>query len=208
MVNEKMKKSNKGDLQKEKLLSAARQLFAKKGYEASSTKEINHQAGASDGLLYYYFPGGKEQLLNEIIRQTTDSKASEFIIRFDKIASIGCSTEETLVNIFLMMWNLLTKKENYQVLLIMIREQAAIDREQMTWIWKLDGVIQRKIFDYLSDQFSTRTIHGNDPKTMADVISSIYESFIYCQLVLNNDTKFTDDSKERLIREIHLVLKG
>ncbi|AZZ61022.1 TetR/AcrR family transcriptional regulator [Oenococcus sp. UCMA 16435] len=203
-----MKKTNKGDLQKEKLLSAARQLFAKKGYEASSTKEINHQAGSSDGLLYYYFPGGKEQLLNEIIKQTTDNKTSEFIIRFDQIVSIDCSTEETLVKIFLMIWSLLTRKENYQVLLIMVRERAVIDREQIGWLLKLDGTFQTKISDYLTSQISTRIIQGNDPKTMADVISSIYESFIYCQLVLSNNTKFTDNLRERLTREIHLVLKG
>jgi AcrR family transcriptional regulator len=53
---------------KEKILSVALELFAKKGYYATSISQIAKKAKISKGLMYNYFPS-KEKLLDEIIQQ-------------------------------------------------------------------------------------------------------------------------------------------
>jgi AcrR family transcriptional regulator len=53
---------------KDKILSVALELFAKKGYHATSVSQIARQANISKGLMYNYF-ASKEILLNEVIRQ-------------------------------------------------------------------------------------------------------------------------------------------
>ncbi len=48
---------------KEKILSAALQLFANKGYEATSIESISKKAGISKGLIYNYYESKKSILL-------------------------------------------------------------------------------------------------------------------------------------------------
>ena len=58
-----IRESSKG-----KILSVALELFAKKGYHATSISQISQKAKISKGLMYNYFVS-KEKLLDEIIQQ-------------------------------------------------------------------------------------------------------------------------------------------
>ena len=59
----------KSDIQKEKILEVAQDLFVKKGFEATTTREISRSVNISDGSLYYYFPEGKKQILDLIVQK-------------------------------------------------------------------------------------------------------------------------------------------
>jgi len=50
------------------MLEAATRLFHLKGYHATGVSQILKESGAPKGSLYYYFPGGKEQLAAEAIQ--------------------------------------------------------------------------------------------------------------------------------------------
>jgi AcrR family transcriptional regulator len=49
------------------LISAATSLFAHRGYEATTTREIAARAGCAEGLIHRYF-GGKSGLLHNIVK--------------------------------------------------------------------------------------------------------------------------------------------
>lgn len=53
------------------LLKAAKELFAKKGYENARTMEIAQRAGVNEALISRYF-GGKEGLLLAVLRNTEE----------------------------------------------------------------------------------------------------------------------------------------
>jgi AcrR family transcriptional regulator len=59
---------------REKILSVALELFAKKGYHAASISQIAKKAKISKGLMYNYF-ASKEKLLDEIIQEGFNSLA-------------------------------------------------------------------------------------------------------------------------------------
>lgn len=60
---------------KQEILNAAQDLFAKKGYEATSTGDILQVVGIARGTLYYHFPT-KEAILDEVVIRFTDSLIS------------------------------------------------------------------------------------------------------------------------------------
>ena len=50
-----------------KILDAALKLFALNGYHATSISQIAKEAGVAKGLIYNYFKGGKEHLVQAVI---------------------------------------------------------------------------------------------------------------------------------------------
>src|SRR5689334_3367338 len=62
----------------EKLLVAARELFSRKGFAATSTREIAAQAGCNLSLISYYF-GSKEGLLAALIKAEMEDGALDFL---------------------------------------------------------------------------------------------------------------------------------
>lgn len=62
----------------EKILQAALQLFAKEGYNATSTSKVAKLAGVSEGLIFRHF-GNKEGLLQAILEFGAD-KLKELVV--------------------------------------------------------------------------------------------------------------------------------
>ena len=53
------------------LLTAARDLFAERGYAGVGTEEIVQRAGVTRGALYHHFRGGKEDLFRAVLVQVS-----------------------------------------------------------------------------------------------------------------------------------------
>lgn len=53
---------------RERILYAAAELFRRRGYAGTGLKQIVAEARAPFGSLYHHFPGGKQQLADEVIR--------------------------------------------------------------------------------------------------------------------------------------------
>jgi TetR/AcrR family transcriptional regulator, regulator of cefoperazone and chloramphenicol sensitivity len=58
------------------LVYAAISVFAERGYEKATTREISERAGCAEGLIYKYF-GGKRQLLFAALESRGDSKLDD-----------------------------------------------------------------------------------------------------------------------------------
>ncbi len=55
---------------KERILEVTAELFRRHGYTGTGIKQITASANAPFGSLYHFFPGGKEQLGQEVIRRS------------------------------------------------------------------------------------------------------------------------------------------
>ncbi len=53
---------------RDRVLFAAAELFRRQGYSATGLKQVVVAADAPFGSLYHHFPGGKQQLADEVIR--------------------------------------------------------------------------------------------------------------------------------------------
>src|SRR5260370_25634346 len=52
---------------RERLLHAAAGLFRSQGYASTGLSQVLAEGGAPKGVLYFHFPGGKEQLAAEAV---------------------------------------------------------------------------------------------------------------------------------------------
>ncbi len=53
---------------RERILYATAELFRRQGYAGTGLKQVLAEAKAPSGSLYHHFPGGKQQLADEVIR--------------------------------------------------------------------------------------------------------------------------------------------
>ena len=67
MTKKRMKSASPDMAVRERLLSCATELFTRKGYTATTVREIVADAGVTKPVLYYYF-GNKEGIYLELIR--------------------------------------------------------------------------------------------------------------------------------------------
>jgi len=76
----------------EVIVQKASQLFRQQGYTATSIKQIAKAAGCTNAALYYYFEGGKKEILHEVIRHTSQE-------RVDMLSTVATanSLEELLI---------------------------------------------------------------------------------------------------------------
>jgi AcrR family transcriptional regulator len=64
---------------KDRILETSGELFRRQGYMGTGVKQIVAEASAPFGSLYHFFPGGKEQLGQEVIRWSGDLYLQLFI---------------------------------------------------------------------------------------------------------------------------------
>ncbi|WP_102693724.1 TetR/AcrR family transcriptional regulator [Rummeliibacillus pycnus] len=79
------KKQTKGALTREKIVQTARNLFYRKGYDATSTATIAKEVGVSEAALYKYFKGKMKLLLATVKPERLDFKEeNEYLLLSDQ----------------------------------------------------------------------------------------------------------------------------
>ncbi len=64
---------------RDKIRAVATELFAEKGYAATTTREICQRAGITKPVLYYYF-GSKEQLFRELVLDCCNESRKQLLL--------------------------------------------------------------------------------------------------------------------------------
>ena len=94
LVQTRVRRIRNRAVREEALVAAAGRLFASRGYEATTTREIASEAGCAEGLIHRYFRG-KEGLLLALIRSHT---SREFLDMNQRLR-LAPSLEEEVVQL-------------------------------------------------------------------------------------------------------------
>jgi len=79
----------------EQLLSAARELFSRKGYRDTTTEEIARRAGVTKGALYYHF-SSKEEMMFALVKVLLAKHLSQLDAVLDEGGCPACALEQLL----------------------------------------------------------------------------------------------------------------
>ncbi|MET1249351.1 TetR/AcrR family transcriptional regulator [Sporolactobacillus sp. STCC-11] len=204
------KKLTSRDLQaierKKQLLDSARNLFAEKGFHNTSTKEINRAIGMADGLMYYYFPEGKQQILDAVIQEATESKA-EFISQILQNVNPDDSVRDMLVGLLRSMWALITTDSNRKVLLIMFHEQPLLKKEQTSWIIDTFHSVIEQIAELLEERVQHGELRPLNCRLMARQLSALFQSYLFERVFILGEYKLTEDSERYFLTNIDFLLE-
>jgi AcrR family transcriptional regulator len=81
---------------RERILYAAAELLRRQGYGGTGLKQVLAQARAPFGSLYHFFPGGKEQLADEVLR----TGGAFFLALYEAFAAEAPDFEQTVITFF------------------------------------------------------------------------------------------------------------
>ena len=159
LVNEMKQKTTKLTKRQEqaaetrlKLLQSAKTLFAEKGYSATSVRSINRSVGLADGILYHYFPNGKEELFSVLMQEAVDHIFSELSDLNQTVES--ATLEEALDKIYITVDGLLsTEKEYFKLLLL---ESGKLEHQESA---RFSQVLQIRV-NWLADFLERRYLAG------------------------------------------------
>ncbi len=67
----------KAQERRQQILAVAKKMFAEGGYHATSMRALNKELGVAEALTYHYFPGGKLEILQTILREGREQRIAE-----------------------------------------------------------------------------------------------------------------------------------
>jgi AcrR family transcriptional regulator len=86
------------------LIDAATVVFAEKGYDAATTREVAERAACSEGLIHRYF-GGKSGLLMAILERKADAVIDTSLEAMPEQADLGAEIHQMLMTPVQMFWD-------------------------------------------------------------------------------------------------------
>ena len=151
---------------KESIRKAAAELFAEKGYAATSTREICERAEITKPVLYYHF-GSKEELYESLVQDCFN----EYQRELRRASHRGRTTRERLLEVLLAMFSFSRRNHNeYRIAVRMViapeRGTPPIDFIEMS---RADECL---LADILREGVRNREIRGN-PQQIAEAICGI-----------------------------------
>lgn len=192
---------------KRQYISVSKALFAVKGYAATTTRTINEQmGGAAKGLLYYYFPHGKREILSCILKQNAFSKLDQLSFDFDQATNCG-ELEEKLMTAFMQIWQSFQSRPIRQLVVIIIRERLLLTDEESQLITGAWQKIADKLAAALIDCSLCQPLGKGHCHSLAEVLVSIFQKTISDAILISNDQQLSAKMKSQTQLQIHYLLQ-
>ncbi len=163
-----MRKQERAEETRRRILEAALEAFAGQGYQATGVAEICQRAGVTKGAFFYHFPTKQDlflALLNEWLTQLDQ------FLQFE--SSRGHTIAESLYNMADMLRLGLTQGRNYLPMFLEFWLQAARDPA----VWHTTIEPYRRYRAYFTDLYrqglTEKSLRGSDPELMAVVTVSL-----------------------------------
>lgn len=198
-------------LARQKILVAATQTFARRGYFAVSMRDIAKQAGVSLGLTYHYFDS-KEHLLRAMIEYTTDAWIQGFLRHMTSRSFF--SLREFLVE-YLMFMRSFIQKDHPDAFRFYMKHIHQDNMPHLDFLFERVSQIQPYFNQQIQAAFERGEIRNDldadDVAFMVETISSrIQEAFYseYLGMDLGLASAGEAEVREKVNDILHLFLGG
>lgn len=157
------------DRQREEIIRAAAQVFAEKGYAATTIRDIAVKADIGDGTIYNYFAGKREVLLTIARKQTTS--INKIFQSTEKI-----ETPQDLVKIVHESFDIMLEQTSFTRILI---SEALIDDEFLNhYVLDRLGSVLQFVKDFIAERVKSGEFRETDPELSARIFISAFVGLV------------------------------
>jgi AcrR family transcriptional regulator len=159
-----------GAATRERILRAATELFATKGYHGTGVAEVGERAEIKRAALYYHI-GSKDELLYDVVRAHVEqSLAGE-----EAIASSGLDHREKLRR--LARHHLRTIVENREAVAIILRDASALRPERLAQVRSMQRRVEAVWQQVVQEGVEAGTFRSADPVVVRGILSMLNMAF-------------------------------
>ncbi|GAX05927.1 TetR family transcriptional regulator [Secundilactobacillus pentosiphilus] len=192
---------------KNQFIAVSKALFATQGYTGTTTREIIEQVGgAAKGLLYYYFPKGKREILGCILKQNGLEKLGKLKIDFSQLTTKD-ELERALMANFEAVCAVFRVQENYQLFVIVIRERLLLTNQEVSLVTQPWQDLGNRLGAALNTCQASRELGEQACRSLGQVIVSIFQKAIYDTLLIRNDRQLTEQTHHQVQQQLHYLLE-
>lgn len=179
------------------LLDSARTLFAEKGYSGTPVRSINQRIRMADGLLYHYFPGGKKEILQVMIKESAVLISEELSQIPDDYQSMPL--EELLEQLYQHFHHVICK--HLDIIKILIKDGEAmklVEQEELIEILQERKHWLPELFEKRIEQ---KEIRPMDCECASEILMALMMNHMLAQVISeNHGCMDIDEKRTQLIR--------
>lgn len=199
MVNESAAASSR----RQQILDAARRLFARHGYHGTAIRDVHREIGASDGLMYHYFPS-KFDLLHAVLADGFAAMTGNERLADD--LPPATPVPEALLRCGRKLWARWT--ENDDLMQILVREHRVLEEGGDLSLPAYFVRASAGLADFLERRMAAREMRRMEPMLAArHFINTILGLYLF-QVMLGGDRVMHQDFDDVLRQTVDMVWKG
>ncbi len=197
---------NKELTQKQKqILEAAINIFAEKGYAASSTSEIAKQAGVAEGTIFRHYKT-KKDLLISIVSPIMSRLVAPFVINdFKKVLHTDYETVEELLRAILFNRKAFAEK-NLPIIKIMLQEIPFHPELKEQFMKHVASKVYTRLEDIVTHFQSQGQIIDMPASSIIRLIASSMISYLVTRFMIMPEADWDDEAE--IERTIQYVMSG
>ncbi len=173
---------------KRKIFETAMQLFADKGYEATSIEEITATVGVAKGTLYYHF-SSKEEIFNFLVEEGMKLLKNSIQIKTDKVSSYI----DKIRAIILIQIKVIVKYESLiTIILSQMWGKEERNKRSRQYVFEYLNIVEKIV----REGIEKGEIIDRDPEVIASEIFSLTSSCLIFKLKTENNLDIQSMYKE------------
>ena len=176
---------------RQRILAAARELYAEKGTRGTTTREVADRAGVNEATVFRHF-GTKGQLLNEMLEHFGPSKTMPMLL--DEARALR-SLEKQLYRIGLGLVDAMRQRED----LIKITMAEEIENPNgVTCAWRGVNVARGALADFLGEKVERGELQG-DPDLLTRIFFSLMFAYVMSRKIWNDYEPSTETTVTKMV---------
>lgn len=202
MTKTAIQSSGRSSATREKILSAARDLFAKRGFKGTTTAAIAQKAEVNEALIYRHFPG-KKDLYTAILNERVRGFEQAGLFRWEDFSALPLRPAmEMLIQRF---------HKSHDPVFFRLFYQSALEGHPLAsefrdaFIIRVAGVIEKIVRQAIAKGEAMT----DDPQAVAEAILAILRSHYLMQEIFSaTKTAQKKASLERTHKALDIILRG
>ncbi|MFC6253510.1 TetR/AcrR family transcriptional regulator [Secundilactobacillus hailunensis] len=193
---------------KSQFITVSKTLFATQGYTGTTTREIiQGVGGAAKGLLYYYFPKGKREILGCILKRNGLERLGNLEVDFSQ-SSTPAELETALMTTFKQIEVIFQNQAIYQLFVITVRERLLLTAQEASLVTQAWQQLSENLGVALSNCPVSSNLKTETCDVLGQIIVSIFQKAINDALLISNKQQLSDQLYGQIQTEIHYLLSA
>jgi AcrR family transcriptional regulator len=184
------------------ILTSAMELFAKKGFRGTTTRDLASAAGVNEAIIFRHFTN-KEELYSAILEHKAGENRDSKIEELERIAST--SDDETF---FQTLGRTFMEKHETDMTFMRLLLFSALEGHQLSDMFVASMTARNPIANYIQRRIDEGAFRPVDPQLAARGLFGMFASFVLWQEIFGLKKAQSYDREEVVRTFVSIFLKG